>query len=78
MSHITKLAAIETTTAIWEYDPSEPNNSVLGGGLDVVATIHTLAIKVCDLDSRFQHSDNTGVIDTRFGPANSKIQIPPV
>ena len=51
MSHITKLAAIETTTTIWEFDPSEPNNCVLGGGLDVIVTIHTLAIKVRDLDS---------------------------
>ena len=51
MSHITKLAAVETTTAIWEYDPSEPNNRVLGGGLDVIATIRTLAIKVRGSDS---------------------------
>jgi len=47
MSHITKLAVIETTNAIWEYDPSDPGNRVLGGGLDVIATIRTLAIKVC-------------------------------
>jgi hypothetical protein len=46
MSHITKLAVIETTNAIWEYDPSDPDNRVLGGGLDVIATIRTLAIKV--------------------------------
>jgi hypothetical protein len=44
MSHITKLAAIETTSAIWEYNPSEPGHCVLGGGLDVIATICTLAI----------------------------------
>jgi hypothetical protein len=48
MSHIMKLAAVETTTAIWEYDPSEPYNCVLGGGLDVIATICMLAIKVRD------------------------------
>jgi hypothetical protein len=46
MAHITKLAIIETTSAIWEYDPSEPDNRVLGGGLDVITTIQTLAIKV--------------------------------
>jgi hypothetical protein len=46
MSHITKLAVIETTNAIWEYDPADPDNRVLGGGLDVIATIRTLAIKV--------------------------------
>ena len=47
MTHITKIAAIETTTAIWEYDPSLPDNSVLGGSLDVIAAIRTVAIKVC-------------------------------
>jgi hypothetical protein len=46
MAHITKLAIIETMSAIWEYDLSEPTNRVLGGGLDVIATIRTLAIKV--------------------------------
>jgi hypothetical protein len=50
MSHITKLAVVESTNAIWEYDPSDPDNRVLGGaGLDVIATIRTLAIKVCGL-----------------------------
>jgi hypothetical protein len=47
MAHITKIAAMETTTAIWEYDPSLPTNRVLNGSLDVIAAIRTLAIKVC-------------------------------
>ena len=47
MGHITKIAVIENTNAIWEYDPELPNNRVLGGSLDVVAAIRTLAIKVC-------------------------------
>lgn len=46
MDHITKIAAVETTTAIWEYDPSLPDNRVLNGSLDVIAAIRTLAIKV--------------------------------
>jgi hypothetical protein len=46
MDHITKLAVIETTTAIWEYDPSLANNRVLNGSLDVIAAIRTLVIKV--------------------------------
>ncbi|KAH9030220.1 hypothetical protein EDB85DRAFT_2146864 [Lactarius pseudohatsudake] len=46
MSHITKLAVIETTNAIWEYDPSDLHNRVLGGGLDVIATIRMLAVKM--------------------------------
>jgi hypothetical protein len=47
MAHITKIAAVEMTNAIWEYDPSLPDNHVLDGSLDVVAAICTLAIKVC-------------------------------
>ena len=47
MGHITKLAVIENTNAIWEYDPELVNNCILGGSLDVVAAIRTLVIKVC-------------------------------
>ena len=46
MGHITKIAAVENSTAIWEYDPSLAGNRVLGGSLDVIAAIRTLAIKV--------------------------------
>lgn len=46
MNHITNIAAVENTTAIWEYDPTRDDNCVLGGSLDVIAAIHTLAIKV--------------------------------
>lgn len=48
MDHITKIAAVETATAIWEYNPSLPDNHVLNGSLDVIAAIRTLAIKVCN------------------------------
>jgi len=47
MDHITKIAAVESATAIWEYDPSLPDNRVLNGSLDVIAAVRTLAIKVC-------------------------------
>jgi len=33
MSHITKIAAVEKLTAIWEYNPTRTNNHVLGGSL---------------------------------------------
>jgi hypothetical protein len=46
MSHITKIAVVETTNAIWEYDPSDLGNRVLNGRLDVIAVIRTLTIKV--------------------------------
>ena len=47
MGHIMKIAAIENQTAIWKYDPDLPNNRVLGGSLDVIAAVRTVAIKVC-------------------------------
>jgi hypothetical protein len=47
MNRITKIAAVENATAIWEYDPTLDDNRVLGGSLDVIAAIRTLAIKVC-------------------------------
>jgi hypothetical protein len=46
MGCITKIAAVENATAIWEYDPNRDDNRVLGGSLDVIAAIRTLAIKV--------------------------------
>ena len=45
MGHITKIAAVENTTAIWEYDLMRDDNQVLGGSLDMIAAIQTLAIK---------------------------------
>jgi hypothetical protein len=47
MAQITKIAAVETTTAIWEYDPLLLDNRVLNGLLDAITAIRTLAIKVC-------------------------------
>jgi hypothetical protein len=42
MGHITKIAVIENTNAIWEYYPELPGNCILGGSLDVVAVLQTL------------------------------------
>lgn len=46
MSGITKIAAVETTTAIWEFNPTLSHNRVQDDSLDVVAAVRTLAIKV--------------------------------
>ena len=46
MGHITKIAAIENANIIWEYNPSLPNNRILRGPLDMIAAIHTIAVKV--------------------------------
>ena len=51
MGHITKIAAVENATAIWEYDPTQADNRILGGSFDVIAAIHALAIKVTFLVS---------------------------
>ena len=46
MQTITTIAAVENATVIWEYDPMWPDNRVLGGSLDIIMAIRTLAIKV--------------------------------
>jgi hypothetical protein len=46
MSIITWLSTIETTMAIWDYDPALPQNRILEGSIDVVATLRTLVIKI--------------------------------
>ena len=43
-------------TAIWEYDPTQADNHVLGGSLDVITAIRTLAIKVTFLVSLGLHT----------------------
>ena len=53
MSNITKIAAVENAAAIWEYDPALTGNHVLGGSLDVIACVRTIAIKVCNSVSKF-------------------------
>ncbi len=45
MSEIMQKAAPETKQAIWDYNPHE-SSSLVNGGLDVITTIHTLAVKV--------------------------------
>jgi hypothetical protein len=76
MARITKIAAVETTTAIWEYDPMLSDNRVLNGSLDVIAAIRTLAIKVCsnlELYSLIPTSSGRNCAcetDPSIGPAN--------
>ena len=52
MAHITKIAVVETTTAIWEYNPSLPDNRMLNGNLDVIAAIRMLVSPARDKDSK--------------------------
>lgn len=46
MSKVTQTAIVESKQAIWDYNPQDPSNRV-DGGLDVIAAIRTLAVKVC-------------------------------
>ncbi|KAG1736230.1 hypothetical protein EDB19DRAFT_1910373 [Suillus lakei] len=46
MSVITQITNIKTSMAIWEFNPNDCNNHVLGNLLDVVATVCTIAIKI--------------------------------
>lgn len=54
MTQVTQVALVESKQAMWDYDPTLVENRVMTGGLDVIATIRTLAIKVrtfwCSLD----------------------------
>lgn len=46
MSAITRIAAVETTTAMWEYDLTLTNNRVMDNSLDIIVAVHTIAIKI--------------------------------
>ena len=74
MAHIMKIAAVETTTAIWEYDPSLPDNRVLNGLLDVISAIRTVAIKVRFvlflLFLIFMVDEPFHALDSGIGPTN--------
>ena len=43
---VTQVGLVESKQAMWDYDPKATENCVLLGGLDVIAAICTLAIKV--------------------------------
>ena len=51
MGEITLKAAVATKQAIWDYDPEEEDN-LINGGVDVIAVVRTLAVKV-SLDGYF-------------------------
>jgi hypothetical protein len=61
MKNITKIAAVETATAIWEYDPTLPGNRVLGGSLDAISAIRTLAIKIQASGQRIEYFHSTQI-----------------
>ena len=46
MKVVMQVGLIESKQAMWDYDPKAAENHVFSGGLDVIAAICTLAIKV--------------------------------
>lgn len=46
MSQVMKIANIETSTVIWEFDPNLLSNCLQGNTLDVVSAIQMLTIKI--------------------------------
>ncbi len=45
MSEVTQVGLVASKQAIWDYDP-EAVESAINGGLDAIAVIRTLAVKV--------------------------------
>lgn len=43
---VTKKSAVETTTAIWEFDPAAPGSLLDGNKADLLAMLRTLSVKV--------------------------------
>ncbi|KAG2356940.1 hypothetical protein BDR07DRAFT_1380476 [Suillus spraguei] len=72
MSTITHIANVETSTAIWEFDPTDSSNRVLGNSLDVVAAVRTIAIKCIEYFKTLQQ--NSGIDKVLKIPLHSNIQ----
>ncbi|KAG6904650.1 hypothetical protein DXG01_008378, partial [Tephrocybe rancida] len=72
MGHITKIKAIDTTSAIWDYSPGDDVNRVLDGCIDVIATIRTLAIKLeCGFQTTLKLTLHN---NTRWGSAFNMLE----
>ena len=64
MGKVTQVAVAESRQAIWDYDPLAPGSAV-NGGLDAIAVIRTLAVKVSQM---MFSSFFTGTARHRLGP----------
>ena len=45
MANVTQMALVLSREAVWEFDPCLEEN-ILGSGIDVIAAIRTLTVKV--------------------------------
>ncbi|OJT06528.1 Zinc finger BED domain-containing protein RICESLEEPER 2 [Trametes pubescens] len=46
MTQVTQVALVQSKQAMWDFDPTLATNRLAAGGLDVIAMIRTLAIKI--------------------------------
>jgi hypothetical protein len=46
MDHVTKRSIAESSSTIWEYDPSLDENKVAGGRPDALSVLRTINVKV--------------------------------
>lgn len=60
MAEVTQVAVAESCEAIWNYDPVLDENRI-GSGIDVIAVIRTLTIKVRLLTRMCYYVANTTV-----------------
>ncbi|KAG0696745.1 hypothetical protein DFH29DRAFT_1004341 [Suillus ampliporus] len=78
MSVITRIANVETSTAIWEFNLNDRNNCVLGNSLDVVAAVRTIAIKIQCSGQRIDYFEtlqkNCGLENTLKIPLHSNVR----
>lgn len=70
MAFVTKTSAIETTAAIWEYDPNDAENHIQGGKLDAIAFLRTLIVKVRGITFRVWIKFLTLLLDQSFVSAH--------
>lgn len=61
LSAVTKISNVDTTTNIWEFDPTLPQNRMVNDSLDVITTIRTLAIKMQCSGQRIEYFETLQV-----------------
>ena len=74
MSEITQLAVVETKQAIWDFDPSLPENRLVIGGLDVIAMIRTLVVKVYLTSSHLRPTSDQSRSDSSLRSAQGVVR----
>jgi len=78
MSVITNIATVETTTAIWEFDPTVSGNHIFGDSINVIAALRTLAIKIQASGQRISYFNcmqaECGILNPLTIPLHSNVR----